>query len=97
MIKLQPGIIDGIRAAASADELGDYLQSAIELEHSTIPPYLTAMFSLRTGANAEIAQYIRRIVKDEMLHMTIAANILIAIGGSPSINQPGFVPSYPGP
>jgi hypothetical protein len=97
MIKLQPGIIEGIRAAASADELGVYLQSAIELEHSTIPPYLTAMFSLRTGANAAIAQYIRRIVKDEMLHMTIAANILIAIGGSPSINQSGFVPSYPGP
>lgn len=97
MIKLQPGIISGIRAATSADELGVYLQNAIELEHSTIPPYLTAMFSLRPGTNAQIAENIREIVIEEMLHMTIAANILIAIGGHPSINQPDFVPKYPGP
>ena len=97
MIKLQPGIISGIRAATSADELWVYLQNAIELEHSTIPPYLTAMFSLKPGTNREIAQHIRGIVIEEMLHMTIAANILIAIGGSPAINQPDFVPKYPGP
>lgn len=97
MIKLQPGIISGIRAATTADELGVYLQNAVELEHSTIPPYLTALFSLRPGTNTEIANQIRGIVIEEMLHMTIAANILIAIGGSPSINQTDFVPKYPGP
>jgi ferritin-like protein len=97
MIKLQPGIISGIRAATSPEELGVYLQNAVELEHSTIPPYLTAMFSLRPGTNTQIARNIREIVIEEMLHMTIAANILIAIGGSPSINQPYFVPKYPGP
>lgn len=97
MIKLQPGIIEGIRAASTPEELGFYLQSAIELEHSTIPPYLTAMFSLRTGTNTQIARQIREIVIEEMLHMTIAANILIAIGGSPAINQRDFIPSYPGP
>lgn len=97
MIRLQPGIITGIRAATNADELGIYLQKAIELEHSTIPPYLTAMFSLRPGTNTQIAQNIREIVIEEMLHMTIAANILIAIGGSPSINGADFVPKYPGP
>lgn len=97
MIKLQPGIIDGIRAASTPDELGTYLQSAVELEHSTIPPYLAAMFSLRTGTNAQIARQIREIVIEEMLHMTIAANILIAIGGYPAINKPDFIPSYPGP
>ena len=97
MIKLQPGIISGIRSASSADELGVYLQSAIKLEHSTIPPYLTAMFSLRSGTNAQIARQIQEIVIEEMLHMAIASNILIAIGGSPSINGSDFVPSYPGP
>jgi hypothetical protein len=97
MIKLQPGIISGIRSASSADELGVYLQNAIMLEHSTIPPYLTAMFSLRSGTNAQIARQIHEIVIEEMLHMSIAANILIAIGGSPSINGRDFVPSYPGP
>jgi hypothetical protein len=97
MIKLQPGIISGIRAATNADELGVYLQSAIKLEHSTIPPYLTAMFSLRPSVNPQIAEQIRNIVIEEMLHMTIAANILIAIGGCPAINLRDFVPDYPGP
>jgi hypothetical protein len=32
-----------------------------------------------------------------MLHMTLASNILIAIGGHPEINTKGFVPDYPGP
>src|SRR5262249_12470845 len=33
----------------------------------------------------------------EMLHMSIAANILNAIGGRPEMDQPGFIPLYPGP
>ena len=40
-------------------ELHRYLQNAIELEHSTIPPYLTAMFSLRPGVNRRIGELIR--------------------------------------
>ena len=32
-----------------------------------------------------------------MLHMTIAANLLVAIGGSPEINNSRFIPHYPGP
>src|SRR5262249_31010873 len=59
--------------------------------------YLTAMLSLRTGTNMQIAQQIRGIVIQEMLHMAIASNILIAIGGSPAINQRDFIPKYPGP
>src|SRR5690606_1406942 len=37
------------------------------------------------------------IVIEEMLHMTIAANILNALGGHPVINSADFVPEYPGP
>ena len=36
MIKLQPGIISGIRSAESADELGFYLQQAIKLESDIV-------------------------------------------------------------
>jgi len=32
-----------------------------------------------------------------MLHMSIAANILIASGGRPMINTRAFIPNYPGP
>jgi hypothetical protein len=72
------------------------LQMAIELEHSTIPPYLTALYSIKPNANREAAALIRSVVVEEMLHMALACNILISIGGSPSIGQPGFIPLYPG-
>jgi predicted enzyme related to lactoylglutathione lyase/quinol monooxygenase YgiN len=97
MIRIDRKIIEGLEGAAGAADLHYYLQKAVELEHSTIPPYLTAMFSLKPGTNRRIGELIRSIVNEEMLHMTIAANILIATGGSPQINTPDFVPAYPGP
>lgn len=97
MIRLSRAVIEGIRQADTPEKLHVYLQNAIELEHSTIPPYLTAMFSLRSGTNHRIGTLIRSIVIQEMLHMSIAANILIAIGGRPQINNPAFIPKYPGP
>ncbi len=80
----------------SVPQLMQALQTAIELEHSTIPPYLTAMYSIIPGQNTEVASLIRGVVIEEMLHMSLACNILISIGGSPSIGQPGFIPTYPG-
>ena len=97
MIKLPRSILHTIAAARNPAELHIWLQKAIELEHSTIPPYLTALFSLKPGTNDEIARLISSIVIEEMLHMTIAGNILIAIKGHPSINGPDFIPKYPGP
>ncbi len=97
MIRLSRAVIEGIQQADTPEKLHVYLQNAVELEHSTIPPYLTAMFSLRPGTNRRIASLIRSIVIQEMLHMSIAANILIAIGGRPQINNPAFIPKYPGP
>jgi hypothetical protein len=77
-------------------EVQDALQYAIELEHATIPPYLTALYSLKEGANQAIADIISGIVFQEMQHMAISANILNAISGTPLIDDPGFVPHYPG-
>ena len=73
------------------------LQRAIALEHATIPPYLYALYSLVPGRNDTIAGLVRSVVLEEMSHMTLAANILNAIGGAPEIDHPRFVPSYPGP
>src|SRR5205823_10442304 len=66
------------------------------LEHSTIPPYLYALYSIKRGFNTAAASIIRSVVIEEMLHLTIAANTLIAIGGSPQLNTRGFIPLYPG-
>ena len=72
------------------------LQTAIELEHATIPAYLYALFSLKAGRNREVADIIRGIVVEEMMHMALAANILNAVGGTPVLDRPAFVPRYPG-
>lgn len=85
-----------IQSAARREDLYDSLQAAIELEHSTIPPYLTAMFSLHPDKNGQIRDVIRSVVVEEMLHLTIAANTLNAINGAPSLNGASFIPHYPG-
>src|SRR5271170_4376863 len=98
MLRMRAELVAKVRAAQVPQDLYEYLQGSIELEHSTIPPYLTALYSLKPGKkNLTVARIIRSIVIEEMLHMTIAANVLNAIGGSPNINKPGFVPTYPGP
>ena len=97
MLKISRAWIEGVEQAVRKEDLYLYLQNAIELEHATIPPYLTAMFSLKPGTNEEIRHLIRSIVIEEMLHLTVSANILVAIGGSPQINTPEFIPNYPGP
>jgi hypothetical protein len=73
------------------------LQQAIELEHATIPTYLYALYSIVPGRNRAIAQIISSIVVDEMLHLALASNVLNALGGSPVLDKPDFIPSYPGP
>jgi hypothetical protein len=74
------------------------LQNAIRLEHATIPPYLTARATLK--GTSESVKYARECIRDilveEMLHMTLACNILNAIGGRPVIADAKEVPSYPG-
>ena len=83
------------RAIKSVDDLQRYLHSAMQLEHATIPPYLTALYSIRPGTNLAASQVLRTVVVEEMLHLTIAANLLNAIGGRPDLTVPGFVPRYP--
>jgi hypothetical protein len=80
----------------SKEDLMQALQIAVELEHATIPPYLTALYSIKEGTNVEVADLIRSVVVEEMLHMALSSNILISIGGAPDIAKPGFVPRYPG-
>lgn len=97
MLQIDSRYIEKVLTANALEELYPLLQNAIELEHSTVPPYLTAMFSLNPGTNPVQRQIIHSIVIEEMLHMTIAANILNALGGKPVINSADFVPEYPGP
>jgi CDGSH-type Zn-finger protein len=82
-------------AIKTVADLRQHLQWAIELEHVTIPPYLCALYSIREGSNAEAVEVIRSVVLEEMLHLTLAANILNAVGGSPDLDQPAMLPPFP--
>lgn len=88
-------LVAAILDEVTLEEVKGDVQQAIMLEHSTIPPYLFALYSLKAGQNTEISNLVKSVVMEEMLHMSLASNILNAIGGSPVINQPGFIPQYP--
>ena len=95
-MKISSQFVANVRAASSGADLLPLLQAATELEHATIPPYLCGYFTLKPGTNADAAAIIRSVVIDEMLHLTIAGNLMVALGGKPVLNKPDFVPDYPG-
>jgi ferritin-like protein len=78
-------------------QLHEYLYKAMQLEHGTLPPYLTALYSIDFAMNPDAMQILRAVAVEEMLHLTLAANILNAVGGAPDPTRKGFVPRYPTP
>ena len=84
-----PPLINSIKS------LQDHLQIAIQIEHYTIPPYLCALYSIKDGTNREARDVIQTVVMEEMLHMSLAANLLIAVDGKSQVNSSSFIPQYP--
>jgi hypothetical protein len=89
----------------SKGRLEQLLQWAIELELSTIPPYLCALWSIKADDQGQPApndfpaySRIRRILRQEMGHFGLACNLLNTLDGPvPRIADAATVPSYPGP
>lgn len=79
----------------SVEHLRSDLQTALELEHATIPTYLTALASIKYSYNLEIQRVMKAIIIQEMMHMALVGNILNAIGGEPSLYSKEFIPIYP--
>jgi hypothetical protein len=78
------------------DWLKNALQIAIQLELATMPPYLTAWWTIKDPGDA-VAGSIFEILLEEMSHLGIACNLLVAIGGTPLLADASVVPTYPGP
>jgi hypothetical protein len=85
----------------SREELVYLLGEACELEHGLLCEYLYAQFSLKRGVEEgvtpdELARIqawetvLIDIVKQEMLHLALATNILTAIGAAPHFERPNF-------
>ncbi|GAB4196162.1 MAG: ferritin-like protein [Roseiflexaceae bacterium] len=77
------------------------LRTAMSIELTTIPAYLYAYWSIRPTAEGGslaagvAARTIMSVVDEEMLHMGLVSNILNALGGTPAITDPEFLPVYP--
>lgn len=97
MLQISNEFVERVVNAETGADLHEMVQCAISLEFSTIPPYLTALLSLKPNQNREIWAMIHEVVVEEMLHMTIGCNILNALGGRPRLNDPELLPRYPGP
>jgi hypothetical protein len=77
------------------ESLRDHLQTALQLEHATIPPYFTAWLSVNENKNPQAAEVIRTVMLEEMLHLTLVANLMNAVGGRPELSDPLRMPRYP--
>jgi hypothetical protein len=96
--------IQALMAVPSEDRdvqwLAYSLQEAVQLEWTTIPPYLCAYWSIKTDdvpePTATIRDTFRQIVIQEMLHLGLACNMLAGMGGTPNIYSENFAPKYPG-
>ena len=75
-------------------ELQSYLLKAMELELSTLPPYLTALMSIKPESNFTAASLIHSVAMEEMLHMLLVGNLITSLGGKVEFTDAN-VPSYP--
>ena len=79
-------------------ELFPLLQKAMELELSTIPPYLTAWLSIKKDPNKHqnhvAANLIHSVMMEEMLHMVLVGNLISSLGGKVSLREKN-IPTYP--
>jgi Ferritin-like len=85
----------------SREELVYLLGQACEMEHGLMCEYLYAQFSLKRGLDEGLTpDQLSRVqawetaligvIKQEMLHLALATNILTAIGAAPHFERPNF-------
>jgi len=77
----------------SIEDLRTHVALARRVEMSTIPPYLYAAYSIR-GETSEARDLIMSVVVEEMLHLALTSNLLLALGGEPDFGD-SLIPEYP--
>ncbi|MDQ4097627.1 MAG: ferritin-like protein, partial [Actinomycetota bacterium] len=87
----------------TVEELQDHLYHAIQVEFSTIPLYLYPAYSVQTQGYSQWSpgmsafRTIRSVVIEEMLHLCLARNLLVAVGGGDTVRfyDEKMIPTYP--
>ena len=95
VLRIDRQLVESAQRAQTAAELRPLVEAAIKLEHTTIPPYLTAWLTIPPDKNQDVRTILKEIFLDEMLHMGLMANLLVALGGEPHFADAAFVPTYP--
>ncbi|RIB10952.1 ferritin-like-domain-containing protein [Gigaspora rosea] len=72
--------IESLQNDATLDNLYEMLKIAMMIELTTIPPYLYAMYSIKPGTEIgdEIRRQLRHVAAEEMLHLSLVANLISA-------------------
>src|SRR4051794_20041518 len=95
--------VDAQHPIDTVEQLRNHLHQAAALELSTIPLYLYASYSIQTQSYSQWSpgmsafRTIRSVVIEEMLHLCLVRNLLVAIGGAIRFYDRDFVPIYPSP
>src|SRR5215475_5896456 len=90
-----------VLTADTREELVYLLGQACEIEHGLMCEYLYAQFSLKRGPDEGLTpEQLARVqaweaalisvIKQEMLHLALATNVLTAIGAAPHFERPNF-------
>jgi hypothetical protein len=83
------------------DALIYMLTEAAELEHAICCQYLYAAFSLKQSVDEDVTQrqldaierwrrIVLQVATEEMQHLALVNNLLLAIGGAPRVGRPNF-------
>lgn len=95
MLLIKPEIMQRVQAATTIADIQTMLADAVAVELATLPTYLTGAFSVIPGHNQEALALVQSVAYEEMLHMTLACNLLISIGGNPEILSTGLGLKFP--
>ncbi|QXJ22197.1 ferritin-like protein [Actinomadura graeca] len=87
----------------TVQDLADHLYVAAQVELSTIPLYLFAAYSIRTRGHSQwaaprgVLRTLTGISIEEMLHLALVRNLMVAIGHGHEISfyDRDFIPEYP--
>ncbi|GAA0569032.1 ferritin-like domain-containing protein [Halomonas salifodinae] len=91
-----PGLFDRLTSTTSPaiKDLQEAAQLALQVEFTTIPVYLSALYSI-SDTESHAYQTLRSVAMEEMFHVNQAANIVVALGALPKFTGDA-VPVYPG-
>lgn len=94
-INARPALLAApFRTPQTREDLQAMAQLAVQVEFTTIPTYLTTMYSI-IDKQADVYQTLRSVAIEEMLHLVQVANLLVAIGGKPVLSTTTVAPQYP--